>query len=78
MALPQGQIVAINVSNGQTATTRINDNYALRITDPGTYEFFVGLPNGYEFSPEKQGGDDTIDSDVNPMTHSFTLTIDGS
>ncbi len=78
MALSQGQIVAINVSNGQTATTQINDNYALRIINPGTYEFFVDLPNGYEFSPEKQGGDDTIDSDVNPVTGSFSLTIDGT
>lgn len=78
MAPTQGQIVAIDVSNGQTARTRINESYSITISDPGTYEFFVGLPNGYEFSPEKQGGDDTIDSDVNPMTQSFTLTIDGS
>ncbi|MCA0454207.1 MAG: carboxypeptidase regulatory-like domain-containing protein [Chloroflexi bacterium] len=45
-----------------------NGYYQFTELVPGTYIVQVTLPAGYQFSPQNQGGDDTVDSDVNLTT----------
>lgn len=52
--------------NVQTTTTNGNGNYSFTGLAAGCYTVTVVLPNGYTFSPQDQGGDDNLDSDVNP------------
>ncbi len=55
-----------------TTTTDSNGLYLFTNLVPGTY--FVGFtpPAGFVFTQQDQGGDDTLDSDVNPST-GFTI-----
>lgn len=39
--------------------------YKIENIDPGYYEIRFITPDGYVFSPKDQGGDDSVDSDVN-------------
>ncbi len=42
--------------------------YKFDSLDPGSYQILVQLPNGFAFSPFKQGSDDSKDSDIDPIT----------
>ncbi|MCO6400316.1 MAG: DUF11 domain-containing protein [Verrucomicrobia bacterium] len=55
-----------------TTTTDASGFYSFTNLVPNTY--FVGFtpPSGFEFTRQDQGGDDTLDSDVNPLT-GFTI-----
>ncbi len=48
--------------------------YVFQDLDPGNnyYIEFI-LPEGYEFSPQDQGSDDSVDSDADPLTGKTTL-----
>ena len=48
--------------------TDVNGNYYFRCIDAGDYVIQVDLPEGYHFSPQNQGGNDEVDSDVDPTT----------
>lgn len=39
------------------------------VVQPGSYKLTFGIPNGYLLSPQNQGSNDAIDSDVNPLTN---------
>ncbi|MCL4206714.1 MAG: choice-of-anchor D domain-containing protein [Pirellulaceae bacterium] len=56
----------------RTTTTDANGNYLFNGSTllPGTYVVTVTNPGGYAFSPQDQGGNDAVDSDVNPATGS--------
>ena len=49
-------------------TTDANGFYKFDSLNPGSYQILVQLPNGYAFSPAKQGSDDSKDSDIDPLT----------
>jgi len=51
-----------------TTTTDGTGNYAFTNLAPGDYQVEFIAPPGYVFSPPNQGGDDQIDSDVDPAT----------
>ena len=56
-----------NLQVGST-TTDGSGNYAFTNLPPGVYVTEFVLPSGSAFSPQDQGGNDAIDSDVNPAT----------
>lgn len=43
------------------------------VVQPGSYKLTFGVPNGYLLSPQNQGGNDAVDSDVNPLTNMTTF-----
>ncbi|MFI3156731.1 MAG: SdrD B-like domain-containing protein [Methylococcaceae bacterium] len=51
-----------------TATTDSQGNYLFNQLAPGTYALQVTAPNNYRFTGSNQGGNDTLDSDVDPLT----------
>ncbi|WP_374241629.1 SdrD B-like domain-containing protein, partial [Zoogloea sp.] len=51
-----------------TATTDANGNYLFQGLVPGNYSVKVIAPTGYTFTAADQGGNDTLDSDVNQTT----------
>jgi uncharacterized repeat protein (TIGR01451 family) len=59
---------ADGTSAGITTTTNVNGRYSFTSLMPGTYRVKFTLPPGYAFSPKDKGNDDTIDSDVDPVT----------
>ncbi|MEM7531572.1 MAG: SdrD B-like domain-containing protein [Chloroflexota bacterium] len=60
-----------------TDTTGADGIYGFDGLMPGDYFVIVELPDGFIFTDKDQGGDDTIDSDVNPATGtSDTVTLD--
>jgi protocatechuate 3,4-dioxygenase beta subunit len=58
----------IDASGNQVATTTTNSqgNYNFNNLTPGTYSVEFVKPNGFAFSPQDKGGNDTLDSDANP------------
>lgn len=67
-----------------TGTTIYGNNYTANtstdptgmymfVVQPGSYKLTFGIPNGYLLSPQNQGGNDAIDSDVNPLTSMTTF-----
>ena len=52
----------------RTATTNAGGNYSFTNLTPGQYRIQVTLPGGFQFSLQNQGGNDTVDSDVNTAT----------
>lgn len=78
-----GIVVNLSFSDNtsyRSTTTDINGNYNFEYVLINR-EYFIEfiLPNGYEFSPQNQGNDDTIDSDANPITGKtdiFSLSVD--
>lgn len=50
----------------RSVTTDGNGNYGFNNQAAGCYLVTVVLPNGFQFSPKDQGGNDAVDSDVNP------------
>ncbi|MFO1022942.1 MAG: SdrD B-like domain-containing protein [Planctomycetales bacterium] len=66
-----------NVQIGSTIVTDATGNYAFNGLQAGQYYVKVTAPLGYLFSPKDQGGNDTLDSDVDPtstVTPLITLT----
>jgi uncharacterized repeat protein (TIGR01451 family) len=55
-----------------TTTTDASGIYEFSAIQPGDYYLTFVLPSGYSFSPLNQGGDDTLDSDVNTVTGQTT------
>lgn len=51
-----------------SSSTDANGNYSFNNLPPGDYYVDVTLPNGYIFTDQDQGSDDTIDSDVDVTT----------
>lgn len=51
-----------------TTTTDGSGFYQFTNLFPDTYFVGVTLPTGFEFTQQDQGGDDALDSDVNPLT----------
>lgn len=39
------------------------------VVQPGSYKLNFGIPQGYLLSPQNQGNNDAVDSDVNPLTN---------
>ncbi|MEK6775776.1 MAG: SdrD B-like domain-containing protein [bacterium] len=50
------------------ATTNGSGNYLFPGQEPGSYYIGFVAPSGYVFTLKDQGGDDTIDSDADPVT----------
>ncbi|MCB9296620.1 MAG: DUF11 domain-containing protein [Lewinellaceae bacterium] len=65
--------VTVNLLDGggaflQTTTTALDGSYSFTNLAPGDYIVeFIG-PAGFDSSPQDQGGDDTVDSDADPVT----------
>jgi protocatechuate 3,4-dioxygenase beta subunit len=59
---------ASGTPTGQTTTTDLNGLYQFVNLAPGTYIVEFVKPMGFEASPANQGGDDTADSDADPVT----------
>jgi subtilisin-like proprotein convertase family protein len=60
-----------------TTTTGTNGSYRFLVTTAGNYSIEF-VPSTYSFSPQDQGGNDTLDSDANPATGRtapFAVTI---
>jgi len=68
--IPGVTVQLYNASNAMVATTIININgyYSFSNLVSGNYSIQFVLPQGYRFSPQHQGIDDTKDSDANPST----------
>ena len=68
--------VEVNLQGTATNGTAINqatttDNFGKYSFDnlpPGTYQLFFSVPGGYEITYPDLGGDDNLDSDLNPTT----------
>ena len=56
-------------------TTDANGAYSFQNLRPGTYGVEVSRPNGYLFSAKDQGSDDTVDSDVDAIGKSASVTL---
>lgn len=59
-----------------TTNTDANGNYLFDNLEPGDYSVGFVLPAGFEFTTRDAGGDDAVDSDVDPltgMTGTYTL-----
>lgn len=64
-----------------TTITNIGGDYEFRDLVPGEYSLEFVVPPGALFSPQSQGGDDSLDSDVDPVTGrtaALVLTSGGS
>ena len=67
----KGVTVMLKDCAGQTLATLITDDgglYCFTNLDAGDYTVCFELPAGFEWSPANQGGDDAVDSDVDPST----------
>ena len=51
-----------------TTTSLADGSYAFLDIDPGDYYLIVTPPASYVISPQNQGSDDTLDSDIDPDT----------
>jgi len=51
-----------------SATTDPTGMYMF-VVQPGSYKLTFGTPSGYLLSPQNQGSNDALDSDVNPLTN---------
>ncbi len=72
-----GTAVLDPTGNPETAVTDAGGHYRFAELDPGDYQVAFALPGGNERVKAKAGGDDTTDSDADPVsgiTHSFTLS----
>ncbi|MBK9017083.1 MAG: T9SS type A sorting domain-containing protein [Saprospiraceae bacterium] len=60
--------------NNYTATAATDPTgMYMFVVQPGSYKLTFGIPNGYLLSPQNQGGNDALDSDVNPLTNMTTF-----
>lgn len=53
-----------------TISSASDPNFEFTSLDPGNYYLTATVPSGFAFSPQDAGDDDTLDSDLNPI--SFT------
>ncbi len=68
-----GVTVFLNrIDGGSGTSTNSTGHYSFRNLEPGNYTVRFGLPSGHFFSPQDQGGDDTIDSDANIVSGQTT------
>jgi SdrD B-like domain/G8 domain len=58
-----------------TATTNSSGDYGFINLSPGDYSVLVISPSGYVFSPEDQGSDSTLNSDVNSSGQTASVTV---
>jgi LPXTG-site transpeptidase (sortase) family protein len=68
--IPNVTVRLLDGSGTELATTTTNANgfYSFTGLVPGTYRVDFLPPAGYVISPANQGGDDTVDSDADPVT----------
>ena len=57
-----------------TTSTDADGAYSFEDLDPGTYSVQFEIPDDYEYSPVNVGGDDSIDSDADPIQDGMTAT----
>jgi Tol biopolymer transport system component/protocatechuate 3,4-dioxygenase beta subunit len=72
-----GVTVTLYDSANNVVATDTTDASGLYLFDnlvPGDYYVIFTLPAGYNFSPQNQGGDDTLDSDADTTTGRTTTT----
>ncbi len=56
--------------NNYTASVNTDPNgMYMFVVQPGSYKLTFSIPTGYLLSPQNQGSNDAIDSDVNPLTN---------
>ena len=60
---------------GESQLTDGDGKYEFTDLDAGDYYIVAELPTNYQFSPQNQGGDDALDSDVDFSGKSDTVTI---
>jgi len=60
-----------------STTTSADGTYSFDNLETGDYRIFVENVDGYNFSDQDVGEDDTIDSDVNGDGRSSTISVDG-
>jgi len=56
------------------STATDEDGLYLFTVTPGAYRIVFQVPVGYRISPQNQGGDDTVDSDADPLTRTTDCT----
>lgn len=61
----------------QSTVTAADGTYRFPMLTPGSYSVLVHLTTGYAFSPQAQGSDPTVDSDVDATGASASLTVAG-
>jgi SdrD B-like domain/SprB repeat/PKD domain/Secretion system C-terminal sorting domain len=52
-----------------SSVTTDNTGMYMFVVQPGSYKLTFGIPTGYLLSPQNQGNNDAVDSDVNPLTN---------
>ena len=57
-----------------TTNTDADGAYSFEDLDPGTYSVQFEIPDDYEYSPLNAGGDDSLDSDADPVQDGMTET----
>ena len=71
--------VELHASDGALVATTLTDAsgaYTFADVAPGDYYLLFVAPAGYGFAPSNQGGDDALDSDVDPLTgRTGTVTL---
>lgn len=63
--------VTLHSQDGQVLATTTTDNngyYDFGCINAGAYYINFTVPEGYAFSPQNNGNDDSLDCDVNPLT----------
>jgi SdrD B-like domain len=70
-------VTLLDASNNviATATTNSSGDYGFINLSPGDYSILVTATSDFVFSPEDQGGDDTLDSDVNSSGQTASVTV---
>lgn len=74
-------LMAVDDSVVGTTTTDANGIYTFENVENSAYKVRFTIEDGYEFSPQNQGGDDELDSDANAstgVTSSFVLSPDAT
>ncbi|MEO1524386.1 MAG: SdrD B-like domain-containing protein [Planctomycetota bacterium] len=72
-----GRIIGVSPTFTRHPVTQrpISDTYRFGGLSPGDYTVMFADADGYLFSPVDQGTDDTVDSDVDPVTGNLSVTL---